>query len=120
MKTKSVSCVLVLLCCIVCGCSKTIGRKVTNSNFVYPNSNVNDLGPTSASKTKMAFMSFPKFSVDDIKSVHNDALGEVSRANVLLNYSEDATVTSIPFFTWLTYSVDGEAAKMSVGRQYLK
>lgn len=103
------------------GCSTmTLGNYVPNSQFSYPNSNVKPLGPTSATISKTKFFLAPELTPDDIRAVYNEALGKVDGANILVNFKQDTTYTSICLFNTIEYRLEGEAAKMDVGQQSLK
>ena len=106
----------------ISGCSVTAGDFVPQSAFVYPNSNVIDVGPTQASVTHWSFFIFvPEISTQDIKDTYNKALTNVQGSNMLVNYKEDTTVFVMPYiFTTVTYAVAGEAVKQEVGRKDLR
>lgn len=123
MKRKQIQCWLAGLgtvALIFSGCSTTFGEKQIKSHFVFPNSNVENLGPTSAEKSKTGFFSIPMFKLEDVKGVRDDAISKVNGANILVDYKEDTTVTSYPFFVTVTYRLEGTAAKMTVGKKELK
>jgi hypothetical protein len=100
-----------------------MGRVVTNSQFAYPNSNVKALGPVRAEVTKSGWFSPPPLEMKDVKAAYNRALSQVEGANLLINYKEDTTVTYYPiaYFWYFTvkYEIEGQAARMTVGKQEL-
>jgi len=124
MRWKAVGFLLALagMCWMMAGCAYTLGHYVPNSQFAYPNSNVKTLGPVSAKVSKTVWFGNPEFTVEDIKRVYNEALAQQQGANILINYKEDTTVITygpIPATT-VEYYIEGEAAKMDVGKQTLK
>lgn len=117
--------IIPLACCagalvLSCGCSIKTGSVVPQSAFIFPNSNLTPLGPTKVSKSKTAFFISPNWKVEDTKEAYNKALEQVPGANILTDYSEDTTYTTILFFNTITYTLEGNAGKMEVGKQILK
>ena len=106
------------------GCSTRIGRYVPNAQFAYPNSNITTLGPTKGAASRWSILFAPKLSVKDIRAAHNEALSAAAGANILINFKEDTTFTTIPIpllpVYIVTYSVEGEAAQMDIGKQELE
>jgi hypothetical protein len=105
---------------LVTGCTSTTGGIVPKSAFVYPNSNVTPLGPVTAEKSKTRFFVTPRLNYDWVEDVYNQALGKAPGANIIVDYREDTTVTSILLFNTVTYSLNGTAAKMDVGKKVMK
>ncbi len=106
--------------CIFSGCISTNGALQPNTQFVYPNSNVKELGPVSASRTKMGPLFFvPSFTADEIRSAYDEALSGQSGANVIVNFDEDTTVTNFVLFNTVKYTIRGQSAAMEVGKQIL-
>ena len=125
MKTKNVTfvCLVALSgCLMLSGCTMQYGHQVPNSQFAYANSNVTALGPVKAEITKSRWFAGPQLTIDDIKGVYNEALGQAEGANILINYKEDTFFTMIPVvpLSFVTYRLEGEAARMEVGRQELR
>jgi hypothetical protein len=104
------------------GCTSQYGHFVPNSQFAYANSNVRTLGPVKAEITKSAWFSAPELTIDDIRGVYNKALTQAEGANIMINYKEDTYYTIMPLipFSSVTYRIEGEAAKMEVGKQELR
>lgn len=106
------------------GCSTTYGHLVPASQFAYPNSNITPLGPTRAEVKKTTWMVPPNLKLADVKKCYNDALSKVEGANILINYKEDTKFTTFPLglFTFYTvrYTLDGEAARQTIGQQELR
>ena len=98
------------------GCSTTFGHFVPNSQFAYPNSNIKSLGPVRAEVTCFG----RAFTVEEIRKCYNDALAQAPGANILINYREDTTYTSLPVSYKVKYVVEGEAAQQTIGQQHLK
>lgn len=119
---KTVLGLLFLACVILSGCTYRYGRLQPNSQFPYANSNVTPLGHVHAEVKTSSWFVYPKLGVDDIKGTYNDALRQQAGANILINFKEDTYTTSfaiIPYYQ-IRYVIDGEAARMDVGRQELK
>ena len=114
------ACALVAIIVFNSGCTTKYGQFVPNSQFVYPNSNVTSLGPTKASKSKTTFFIAPRWKVEDTKGTYQNACAQVPGANALVDYKEDTSFTSILFFNTITYTLEGTAVKMEVGKQQLK
>ena len=104
------------------GCSTvTAGRFVPNAQFAYPNSNIKMLGPARAQISRKSILVAPRFDMRDLKQTYNEALASQAGANILVNYVEDTTFhTVFGISNSLTYEISGQAAKMEVGRQYLR
>lgn len=103
----------------------TYGRYVPHSQFVFPNSNVEPLGPTQASMVKWSILIPPRFKLEELRDTYNEALAKYEGANILINYKEDTQIMTIPLYYWICiyrakYKLEGEAARMEVGRQVLK
>ena len=103
------------------GCTHKSGLFLRNSKFVYPNSNVEPIGHVFASES-WATLFFPqRIGLDEINDVVNTAL-RGKGGNLLINYKMTVAVTGFPiiplYITELT--VDGTAAKMTIGRQELR
>jgi len=63
----------------------------------------------------------PELSLEDIRKCYNEALSKASGANLLINYREDTTFTSWPLSIYtVKYAIEGEAARQTIGQQYLK
>lgn len=102
-------------------CTVKGGRFVSNSQFAYPNSNIKILGPAHAEITKKRIILAPTFDIKELKQTYNKALAGQAGANILVNYSEDTTFyTVFGIANTMTYEIKGEAAKMEIGRQYLR
>jgi len=106
------------------GCSTTGGHLAPQAHFVYPNSNVKILGTAKAQCSKTSVFIPPRLGLEDLKSVRDKVLSQVSGANVLVNVKEDTTWTVIPlgYFNiyMVTYKLEADAAHMEVGRQELR
>ena len=99
------------------GCSMRLGQFMPRSQFVYPNSNVTAIGPVQHEKTKTMVFVRPSWSLAENRKVYQEAVAKVPGANVLIDYKEDTTLTDILFIHTITYSLEGTAAKMEVGKQ---
>ena len=56
-------------------------------------------------------MTHRAFTVEEIRKCYNDALAQAPGANILINYREDTTYTSLPVSYKVKYVVEGEAAQ---------
>ncbi len=124
MKTRSLALIIlvVAISLVSFGCSTKIGGTGTQSHFSYPNSNVKPLGKVSASLSKTSWLVFPTITEADVKSLMDKALAQKSGADLLINYSIDTKVTSIPFLmlTYMDVTIEGTAVSMDVGKQNLQ
>ena len=116
----SATAALLTIMLAVTGCTITTGRMSPKAQYVYPNSNVTIVGPVKAEASKTGILIPPTLTIDDMKKVYKDALAQASGANVIVNMKEDTSFTSIWIFYTVTYKIEGEAARMEVGRQELK
>jgi hypothetical protein len=107
---------------VLAACTTTSGGFRPNTQFVYPNSNVKILGPTSAELSKWGVLFFvPSFSPNEIYGVYDQALKKHAGADILVNFDEGVTTTSyLGFVTTLKYVISGDAAQMEVGKQQLR
>ena len=115
---------LSLMACVglAIGCTAKFGAQQLNTQFVYPNSNVKILGPVTASITKQGIMGWGTIpTADEVRSVYDEALAERQGANVLVNFSEETAITTyMGFWATSTYTIEGDAAHMEVGKQRLR
>lgn len=115
---------LLLIVFSISGCTVKMGRLSTHSQFVYPNSNVKVLGPAYAEIEKTGIWLTPSFEFTDLKKAYNQALASQAGATLLINYSQDTSITIIPIpilpIITLRYELRGDAAKMVVGEQKLR
>lgn len=108
-------CLTGFLALTMTGCTTQWGGIVPRSKFIYPNSNVTSLGPVKASYKKTSFFIPPHFDFANAKDTYDKALQQVPGANVIIDYREDTSLSMIMFFSTITYTIDGTAAKMEVG-----
>ena len=122
MMGSRIACALGLLAmCFSVACTTSFGAQQPNTQFVYPNSNVKILGPAQASITKQGLLGFNVLPTgDEVRAVYDQALSQQDGANVLVNFSEDTDFTTFLFWATSTYTIKGDAAKMEVGKQYLR
>lgn len=115
--------VLGLMLVVSVGCTMKMGMLQPNSHFAYPNSNVEPLGRVTGSASKTRVFSAAVVDKEMIDVAYADALKQKG-GDLLINYKASTNTTMIPlpfipiFIT--EYTVDGTAAKMTVGRQELK
>jgi len=104
------------------GCTMKIGMFQPNSNFAYPNSNVEPLGRVTGSASKWGIFSASIIDKDMLDTAYSNALKQKG-GDLLINYKITSETTLypifIPFFK-TELKVDGTAAKMTVGKQELK
>jgi hypothetical protein len=109
--------VALFLIAALSSCSIKTGLVVTNSHYVYPNSNVTPLGTTSAEVKKFSVVIPPGFKARDVDNLYNQALSKHSGSDLIIDYSVDTKVTTFFIFHFLKTSLVGTAAKMEVGKQ---
>lgn len=102
---------------------QSIARIGTESEFVHPNANVKTLGPV---KVKISggsgfFVPPPMRTAELDRRLYQAALSQVAGANVVIDYVVVTTIKTIPvlpvYFSEL--ELEGTAAKVDVGQQYL-
>ena len=118
IKAAGLSCLTGLLA-LSSGCTTQYGALVPKSVFIYPNSNVTPLGPVKAEKTKIWPFIVPSLTFKDLDGTYDKALAQAPGANLLINYNEDTSLTTILFIHILNYKIDGQAAKMEIGQKPL-
>ena len=112
--------VMLLLMVGATGCISTQGSFEPNVQFVYPNSNVKVLGPTSAEMTKWSVLFFVRwFDKDEVLSVYREALKKQQGANVLVDFDQDTRMGYFLLVNFTTFRIRGQAAVMEVGQQEL-
>ena len=110
---------------LVAGCTfgSTIGL-VPQSHFDFPNSNIYPLNHVSGSATQFSMFVPPQLSADLKDRAISDALAESSEGELLVNYTETSKITVVPLLYlnlyFLTYKVEGTAARMVIGTQGLR
>jgi hypothetical protein len=102
------------------GCTTKLGSIRPQTTFAFPNSNITPLGPVKVEKSKTTFFVSPRWTIEDAKDAYNDALAQAHGANIIIDYKEDTAVTRIMGFTTLTYTIEGTAARMDVGKKPLQ
>lgn len=106
------------------GC--TVGlllRVEPESHFVYPNSNVKELGPVSAKMTGDfgLFMPSPLRTSASDEAIYRLALQGSPGADLIVNYVATSTVRTLANLVfWTTHQLEGTAAEMTVGKQQLR
>ena len=116
----ALSSVLALWGILGTGCTTKLGGYVPQSKFDFPNSNVTPLGPAKATVSKTSFFLSPKLGFAEVDETYRQALAQVPGANILVNYTEDTSYTSVFLINTVKYTIDGTAAQMDVGQQGLK
>ncbi len=117
---KSKIILLIAILIVSSGCTMNLGSYGTNSHFSYPNSNVSPMGHVKATTSKLGFIIFPSFNDGEIIKLTQDAIAQQPGADLLLNYTLDTKITSFMIATKLEITIEGTAAKMSVGSQKLQ
>ena len=106
--------------CVLSGCMSTNGALQPNTQFVYPNSKVREVGPVSSTRMKTGVLFFvPSFTAAEIRSAYDEALSSERGANVLVNFDEETKVTNYVLFNTVEYTIRGQSASMEVGKQRL-
>lgn len=122
MKTRDFITIILIALFFLSGCAvSNIGGTYTNKQFVYPNSNVTPLGPTSATITKVQFLMLNpvRFRKKDYDKAERKALSAYPDADILINGSADWTQywVLMNYIIVYRYTLTGEAVKMEVGMQ---
>lgn len=117
---KIARCTLVMLSMfLLTSCAQTYftGFK-TESNFAYPNSNVVPVGLAKGdSGLKCGFT--PPFVNSSMQSAAVTNALQQRSGDILINYLEFVTYYQLPIVSCIKYSVEGTAAKMTIGSQKL-
>jgi hypothetical protein len=106
----------------LCGCNSNNSYLMPNSRFVYPNSNVETLGPVSGSKTDLCGLFMVPIPRDSgARTVELvDEITKQQGGDLVINGYVTHTMGTIPYlFSWCTTSVSGTAARSVVGNQAL-
>ncbi len=115
-----------LLLCLVAlslsACTQKFYSLNPQSHFDYPNSNIRPIASASGSTAEVSIGFTPPMLSGEIeRAAIADALSKQAGSDLLINYVGERKITS--FFNLIhsqTYTVTGTAAKMEVGKQYLK
>ena len=107
-------------------CTAGVGARIQpSSHFVYPNSNVKELGPVKVNMFGGWSLFFPspvRTSEIDHK-LYNAALTQHEGADMIIDYVVTSKVKFIPAYVlmiyYTTHELDGTAAVAEVGRQHL-
>ena len=107
---------------VLSGCSIKMAVRRTNTNFVYPNSNVSPLGHVKASSPQSVSIFVPKFfDAKEIDETTQKALAQ-KVGDILVNEKLVVKTILIPIGLPIMISsleIEGEAAKMVVGKKEL-
>ncbi len=110
-----------MLCCFSLGCAVTAGSFEPNTQFVYPNSNVKELGYTEATYGKWGVLTFARpLTMQEALKVYHEAIQKVEGANLLVNFDQDTTTYIYVLLNYTEFTIRGQAARMEVGKQDLK
>ncbi len=113
---------LPLTACTVAGGT----RIAPESHFVYPNSNVQTLGPVNVTlQTPPTFFVPPASrSAETDQALYRKALRQHQGADLIVDYVVSTEITMVPLpgiQVYLTkHELEGTAAKMVVGKQHLR
>lgn len=91
------------------------------SHYDFPNSNIKPIANTSGTVSEISFLS-PNLSGELERIAIADALQKQADADILINFIGEKKITQfliLPIYS-VTYTVRGTAAKMEIGKQYLK
>ncbi len=88
------------------------------SHYTFPNSNVIPLGNAVGEASRVRFL-FPGSPDGDLKGDAIDRAIKSKGGDLLIDYVEESTTTSLGLFHVTTVRVSGTVAKMDVGRQRL-
>lgn len=114
---------VVLAVAALSACSMKMAVRSTNTQFVYPNSNVTAIGTVSAKSPQSVSIFVPKmFDAKQIDEVTQQALAQKG-GDILVNSKIVVKTILIPIFLPIMISsleVSGTAAKMTVGKKELR
>lgn len=112
------------ICCatfFLSACTQKMYTLNPQSHYDYPNSNIKPIANTSGTVSEMAISLKPLGLSGKLeRQAISDALGKHSGTDILINYVGEQKRTSLVFIQSVTYTVTGTAAKMEIGKQYLK
>jgi hypothetical protein len=106
----------------VVGCYTKSGSFNSKSHFTYPNSNIEPLGPVSASDWKFSIL-FPRsWDANEINKLIHDAVStQAGAADMLINYKLSSSVffpfLPIPVLSFI--DIEGTAVKVTIGKKEL-
>lgn len=125
MKIESLSCHAALLVLIVAltGCTMKVGSMIPNDRFAYPNSNVEPLGKVQASVSKWSVV----VPITPTKELFEELRAEAAKqkgGDMIINAKMTTDTLMIPLYVLYIYrtevTLEGTAAKQTIGRQELK
>lgn len=106
------------------GCTVAqFSRSGNQSHFDYPNSNVEPVGPVAVKASGPGGFGSPPFlTADEESALFDNAIGQVSGADMLINYSYLMKVKKLPILPiyFSDFELEATAAKATVGRQNLR
>ena len=104
------------------GCVMGSAQRITESHFVYPNSNVSPMHQVEGSKTKLCgilFINWNGFTAEAEEVAYQRAL-EGGGDLVINGHSKRSSFFFPGLFSTCTTTVTGTSAKMAVGKQELR
>ncbi|MBM3301668.1 MAG: hypothetical protein FJY85_17180 [Deltaproteobacteria bacterium] len=105
------------------GCTSKFGMLMTNDRFAYPNANIEPLGRVTATVSKSTWFAPAMVDKQMYDEVRRQALQQKG-GDMILDAKLTTTITMFPIPIinyWVTkLTVDGTAAKQTLGRQELK
>lgn len=102
-------------------CVQTFYLRKAQSHFTYPNSNVTPIGDIKGQTgTKFGFLFPPSVTSELEEEAYQDALRKSSDADLIINADVYWTVINVlGYFHFGKMRVEGQGAKMEVGKQKL-
>jgi hypothetical protein len=105
-------------------CTQKFYLRSAQAQFTYPNSNVVPTGQKVTGKVSKIKLFLPPSITSELEGqAVNAALRQSNGADILINVDKFWNVTMIPLYIInlyvATYTVEGEAAKMTLGKQDL-
>ena len=107
-------------------CTAGVGARIQpSSHFIYPNSNVKELGPVKVSMFGgwSLFMPSPIRTSDIDHKLYNKALAQHEGADMIIDYVVTSEMKFIPLYMvmiyYTTHELEGMAASAEIGRQHL-
>lgn len=118
MKTRLTSVLLAVP--LLQACAVKFNDRQTNSHFVFPNSNVTMMAPVQSTISRWSVILPPTIDAEDVHELMDQAKRQVAGADLVMNYRTETVFRSflLPIYN-ITITLDGTAAKMSIGEQRL-
>ncbi len=115
--------VLLILIVALTGCTMKFGMMIPNDRFAYPNSNVEPLGRVTATVSKGSWFTPQMADKQMYEELKSQALKQKG-GDMIIDAKLTTKITMYPLLYFYYFntelSIDGTAAKQTIGRQELK